>query len=158
MTDQQMPRGIRQDISVQKIGRETLVYDRRSHKAFCLNECSSIVWDLANGERTLDELTHLVSAALNASIDQELVMLAMQQLREQQLMELAPSGCPQEPISRRDVLRKLGAGCAALLPVIASIAAPTAAQAYSGCVDCSVAPGRPQRIRRAPISPLDPSQ
>ena len=45
------------------------------------------------------------------------------------------------------MLVKGGAGLALMLPVIAMIAAPEAAQAYSGCFDCSNASASPQRRR-----------
>ena len=156
MTD--LPRSSRQHISVQKIGREMLVYDERRHMAFCLNQTSSVIWELASGERTLDELVTIVSAALNTPLSRELVALAVAELREQELIEAAHVSNSEAPVSRRDLLVKLGVASAALLPAVASIVAPTAAQAYSGCVDCSIAPGRPGPLIRRGPAPSNPSQ
>ena len=64
----------------------------------------------------------------------------------------------RDEISRRTMLRRLGVGGALLLPVVASIVAPTAAQAYSGCVDCSVASPRGARSRRQKSSGLPASE
>lgn len=147
MSDWEMPLGVCEGISTQKVGDELLLYDKRTHKAFCLNASAAIVWELANGARALDELADLASAALHMPISRDLVTFILDELGRKNLLQstAAPNTAP---MSRRSALRKLGA-CAALLPVIASISAPTAAQAYSGCVDCAVQPGRPgPNIRR----------
>ena len=141
-------------ITTQKIGDETLVYDERRHMAFCLNPSMSAVWRLADGERTAETIALEASRELGVEIGEELVTYALGELRENGLFEAATryqpeakgGGMPSQVetslrtvadrmLSRRSMLARLSA--AALLPVVASILAPTAAQAYSGCVDCS---------------------
>ena len=53
-------------------------------------------------------------------------------------------------MSRRVLLQRLGVGGALLVPAVAAIVAPTAAQAYSGCVDCtsSVVPAQSNARKR----------
>jgi hypothetical protein len=149
MKSPEAPRSIRQEISVQRIGTETLVYDERRHRAYCLNESSSLIWTLADGERTVAEIRESTSVELKTPVSEELVLYALAELRRDGLME--PSTLPEAgpAISRRAMLQRLGAGGVLLLPAIASIVAPTAAQAYSGCVDCSsAASNRAARARR----------
>jgi hypothetical protein len=134
------------DISIQQIGAETLLYDERCHKAYCLNESSSAIWRLADGERTVAEMCAAAALELGDAVSEELVLFAIEQLRRDGLMEPVTVFEGRPSISRRAVLRRLGAGGAMLLPAIAAIVAPTAAQAYNGCVDCTSS--RAARARR----------
>jgi len=72
---------------------------------------------------------------LSASLSEEFVLFAVQELRADGLIEPCSTLQPQT-VSRRGILRSLGAGGALLLPGVAAIFTPTAAQAYSGCFDC----------------------
>jgi len=148
------PRRLHKQISIQQIGAETLVYDESRHKAFCLNESSSVIWNLANGERSIAQIVAEASDELRASLNEEFVCFALAQLRRDGLME--PSSVPQASpaITRRAVLQRLSAGTAMLLPAVAAILAPTAAQAYSGCVDCDVEPAKARRQQRSVSRPL----
>jgi hypothetical protein len=159
------PRSVQQHISTQQVGAETLVYDELRHRAFCLNASSSVVWRLADGTRTVAEISAAASEELCASLSEELVRYAVEELRCDGLMEAAGSHgeefigpgmhvTERRAISRRAMLQRLGVGGALLLPVVASIVAPTAAQAYSGCVDCSIASPRGARPRRQKSSGL----
>lgn len=132
------PLSIREQMVVQRVGAETLVYDERRHKAFCLNETSSVVWTLADGKRTVAQISTAAAVELKYPVSEELVHFALQQLRADGLMELPPVAANAATVSRRVVLQRLGVGGALLLPAVAAIVAPTAAQAYNGCVDCTV--------------------
>lgn len=137
MKDKTAPRRIRELISIQQIGTETLVYDERRHKAFCLNESSSVVWFLADGARTIAEIRAAASVQLKTSVSEDLVLFAITELRKDGLVEPAPVEEAAPAVSRRVMLRRLGESGALLIPMIAAVLAPTAAQAYNGCVDCS---------------------
>ena len=43
------------NIVVQKLDDETLVYDRKENKAFCLNETSALVWELIRFSNSLSK-------------------------------------------------------------------------------------------------------
>ena len=134
------PRSIQPRAFTQRVGSETLVYDPGRHMAFCLNQSSSVIWRLANGERTVAEIGAVASLELGTTVSEEFVFFALEQLRGDGLIEPAATAKTRPAISRRTMLRRLGAGSALLLPIVAAIVAPTAAQAYSGCVDCSANP------------------
>jgi hypothetical protein len=145
---QQMPRGIWREISVQQIGRETLVYDAVRHRAFCLNESSGVVWRLADGTRTVAEIGAAAGVKLGVEVSEELVVFILDELRGDGLIEAWGEDAVRVGISRRAMLQRLGVGGAMLLPVIAAIVAPTAAQAYNGCVDCDTSQTRAAKARR----------
>ncbi len=147
------PCALRKQMAVQAVGVETLLYDEQRHMAFCLNASAAAVWQSADGIRSIAEIAVAASAETALAIDEEIVRMAVDQLRECGLME-APDKGSEAAMSRRVALARIG--IAALIPVVASIVAPTAAQAYSGCVDCSVA--RPLRRPGQPPGPGSPNR
>jgi coenzyme PQQ synthesis protein D (PqqD) len=149
MGSHETPRRTHEQISIQQVGAETLLYDERRHMAFCLNRTSSLIWRLADGGHTIAQISAAVSLELKTAESEELVLFALDELRRDGLIE--PCGRPDaaEPISRRALLQRLGVGGAMLLPVVSAIVAPTAAQAYSGCFDCSVSPATRARAGQA---------
>jgi hypothetical protein len=136
MKSPQAPRRIQEEISVQQVGTETLVYDERRHKAFCLNESSSVIWRLCDGEHSIAQIAAVASSELGTSLSEEFVLFAVEELCADGLIEPSSTVEPRRTVSRRTILQSLGAGGALLLPAVAAIFAPTAAQAYSGCFDC----------------------
>jgi hypothetical protein len=156
MTHRDAPCRIREHLSIQQIGSETLVYDERRHLAFCLNESSSVIWSLANGEHTIVQIARAASIQLKTPVSEDLVLFALKELQKDGLVEHTPIAEAGKTISRRAMLQRLGAGGAMLLPIVSTIIAPTAAQAYGGCFDCSAsqaaqaARARKQRAAAAP--------
>jgi len=154
MKSRERPRIIRQDIAVQQIGTELLLYDERRHLAFCLNESSAAIWKAADGERTVDAICNAISLQLKAPLSEEFVLFALEQLREDGLLEPESLAEAEPAISRRALLKTLGVSGALLLPMVAAIVAPPAAAAYNGCVDCSSS--QAARTRRAQRSAPQP--
>lgn len=161
MTNREVPHRVRNRVSIQQVARETLVYDEQRHKAFCLNETSSVIWRLVDGERTVAQIGVAATVELNTPVAEEVVSFALEELRRNGLIV-----SPAAPVvSRRVALRRLGVGGALLLPAVAAIVAPTAAQAYSGCVDCtpsfqspaSVRAGQPARARARQQTGVNPA-
>jgi hypothetical protein len=134
MTSLKMPRRIRQNICVEQVGQETLVYDEQRHKAFCLNATSSAVWQRCDGTQTVEQISNAVTLELAAPITEDLVLFALEELRRDGLLE-ADTAAQIPVISRRDLVQKYGLRAALLLPIVAAIVAPKAAQAYSGGVE-----------------------
>jgi len=147
MGNHHTPSRTHNQIATQQVGAETLLYDQRRHMAFCLNRSSALVWQLCDGQRTVAQIAAAASLELNAPLSEDLVLFALDQLRTDGLIEPCAQPAPAPPMSRRTLLHRLGAGGAMLLPAISSIVAPTAAQAYSGCFDCSVSPAARSRAQ-----------
>lgn len=152
MKSDERPRSVRRHISIQQIGTETLVYDELRHKAFCLNESSSVIWRLADGEHTVAQMRSAASVELKSEVSEEFVMFALEQLRGDGLVEPCSMATEGPVISRRALLRTLGVSGALLVPMIAAVLAPPAAQAYNGCVNCSGT-----RARKRPPVAVPPS-
>src|ERR1700683_5597327 len=81
------PRRVREQISVQQVGAETLVYDQRRHRAFCLNATAGTVWRLSDGARTIAAIAMDATRELGAEASEELALLALEELRQDGLIE-----------------------------------------------------------------------
>jgi hypothetical protein len=155
MSHTDCPRSIRRQISTQQVGQELLVYDEIRHKAFCLNATSAAIWKMCDGKQTVPQITSVVTLQLAAHVTEEIVQFALDELRAEGLLELDPLSVPLPVLSRRQLVQKLGAGAAMLLPVVAAVMAPKAAEAYNGCVDCDVSSPR-RSLRKVPVAPVAP--
>jgi Coenzyme PQQ synthesis protein D (PqqD) len=128
------PRNIQDDrVNILEIGAETLVYDERTHKAWCLNRSSACIWRLCDGEQTVTQIAAKATVELGAEVGEDLVLFAMDELGRKNLLETESIGGMAEGISRRQMMSRAGLAAAALLPVIAALTAPPAA-AQSGSV------------------------
>ena len=127
------PLARKEELLVQKMGDETLVYDLDRDKAFCLNRTASVVWAGCDGKTTVEELSAALARELGAS-DEGVVWLALHQLQKAKLMG-APVELPEGMVSpsRRQALRALRVlgGAAMLLPVVTAALAPTPAYAVT---------------------------
>jgi hypothetical protein len=128
------PRARNERLIVRELADEVLIYDLNRQQAHCLNRTASLVWKNCDGETTVDELVQLLSRELGAPVDEQVVWLALGQLATDHLLESKldrPKG-----VTRRQAL-KLGMAVATI-PVIASLAAPSAFAALSGaCSPCA---------------------
>ena len=124
------PRARESRLVIQSLPEELLVYDLDSHRAYCLNHTAALVWRACDGRRTVKELRRVLEQEIGSAVDEKIVWLALTQLERSHLLE----DCGGLPVSkggmtRRELARKLGfATAAALVPLITSITAPTAAQ------------------------------
>ncbi len=125
-----MPSRRYEDLTVQSVGDETLVYDETRHKAFCLNVTSATVWMLADGQRTVEQIADGATLELQQPVTEEVVEFALGVLRRDGLLQ-ADSYPAAAAVSRRALVRKLGVGAALMVPVVAAVFAPPAAHAAS---------------------------
>ena len=171
MSQVYQPRSLRQGLSIQKVGEETLIYDERIHRAFCLNQVSSAVWTHCDGTQSVGQIAAALCSELNQPVTEETVLLALAQMEENGLLEPGTESPSQAgvaadgSISRRSLMATLGAGAVMMLPLPA-IAAGMAPKPFagSGCTDCSFGPaptdgGLPgvHRFRR-PVRPSGEGQ
>jgi coenzyme PQQ synthesis protein D (PqqD) len=121
---------------------ELLVYDDQRRLASRLNRTSAIVWQNCDGEHTVAGLVDALRDELGDVADEDLVLIALDQLDDQGLLE---SGYKRRDLatsrsSRRRFIRRVGViGAAALaLPIAQSVAAPPAqaATSVSTCSTC----------------------
>jgi Coenzyme PQQ synthesis protein D (PqqD) len=122
------------DLVVQEMDNEVLIYDLTENKAYCLNQTSALVWQLCDGNKTIDEISEILGQKLNSSANQDIVWFALDQLKKENLIENEiGSHKTLTGMSRREVIRKVGLGTMMALPIVASISAPLAIHAASSC-------------------------
>ena len=138
-----MPAARRDQLIVRELEDEVLVYDMERQKAHCLNKTSAFVWKHCDGKTTLCEMTNLLKIEFAISVDDDVVWLALNQLRRFHLLEEGRGKLAAKKVSRRDLVRKY-LPAALAVPLILSIAAPMAVHAASGCAgvgeDCTTKP------------------
>ncbi len=124
------------NLVVQEMDREILIYDLNDNKAFCLNETSMLIWQACDGEKSTAEISQIISKKLNTPANEDLVWLALDQLKKENLIENGNQLRNNfAGMSRREVIKKVGLGTMIALPIIASIGAPKAIYAQSTCPD-----------------------
>lgn len=130
----QKPLCRKENIVVQELEGEVLVYDLSENKAVCLNETSSLVWQACDGNRTPAEISSFISKELNTPANEDLVWLALDQLKKENLIENG-NDLPNHfaGMSRRDAIKKVGLSTLIALPVIMAVTSPVAAAAGSIC-------------------------
>lgn len=122
-----LPLARREGLLVREMADETLVYDLRSHKAHCLNRPAALVWSWCDGKASVGGMAARLGKELHGPADNEIVWLALRELRKAGLLAEGPSR--PRGSTRREALRRLGWGVAA--PAVVSILAPTAAEAVT---------------------------
>jgi hypothetical protein len=135
------PRARTDDLVVERLGDEVLVYDQRTEKCHMLNRAAAAVWRRCDGQAGPAELAAAVAAESGLPARDEVVALALDQLRRADLLEGADEAAHERPLSRRALVRRLGlaAGLAALLPMVESLVVPRAADAQSGVLPSTTA-------------------
>ena len=136
------PMSRHEELVVQELTGEVLIYDLKIDKAFSLNETSAEVWKLCDGTKSVGEITALISEKINSPVTQDLVWLALEQLKKENLLDNGDLLASRfKGVSRRELIKKVGLTTAIALPVISSLVAPTAAQAQSAgsCIPIGVA-------------------
>jgi hypothetical protein len=151
----QNPQSRKADILVVELDGEVLIYDQKINKAFNLNQTSALIWELCDGQKSLSEISRLLGEKLNAEVDDGLVWLALEQLRQENLIENEVA-LPESlaGLSRRQVIRKVGLAAAITLPFISSLVAPTAMHAQSTPLQPGPAPRRV--VPTSPTAPFIP--
>lgn len=130
----QKPLCRKDNIVVQELEGEVLVYDLSDNRAVCLNETSALIWQACDGDKTPAEISQFISKKLNAPANEDLVWLALDQLKKENLIENGDA-LPTHfaGMSRREAIKKVGLSSLIALPVIMAVTSPAAAAAGSIC-------------------------
>ena len=113
---------------VKALPDEVLIYHLARHRAHSLNRVAAAVWRRCDGTHTLGQIAASVRGVDALPVSEEIVRYAIGQLGRAGLL-LGP--VVAAGLSRRELIRRLGAAASVALPLVTSIAAPTAAQAQS---------------------------
>jgi hypothetical protein len=133
------PQSRRRGLLIRELPDEVLVYDREQHRAHCLNRTAAVIFRHADGTRSLAELARLLAPETSEAAVEGVVTLALARLAEADLLEGPATAVPPAAgLTRRQVARRVGIAAAVLLPAVATIVAPTPAEAGASCVtDCT---------------------
>jgi hypothetical protein len=106
-----------ENLIVRQVGPETVVYDRRRHRAHCLGPLAAAVWRSSDGRRSAAEIARRVSAR-GEPVDETAVRVAQRRLERAGLID-GPAPQPGEPApgprgaptaaGRREALRRAAA-------------------------------------------------
>lgn len=126
------PLSRKENIVVQELENEILIYDLSENKALCLNETSALIWQLCDGNNSIAQISEKLSKKLNSSVSEDLVWLALDQLKKEKLITNGEEFTANfNGMNRREVIRKVGFASMIALPLVSSIIAPSAANAQS---------------------------
>lgn len=127
------PKSILNNLVIQEADEDLLIYNTVNHKTFCLNKPLALIWELVDGNNNLIEIKQKLSAKLKYQISDEYVLLALDQLRRENLIDLNFEESNKDfVINRRELIRKIGFNTIVALPMISILIAPTALQSASG--------------------------
>jgi Coenzyme PQQ synthesis protein D (PqqD) len=143
--NQPTPLARREELVVQELPDEVLVYDLRQHKAHCLNKSAAFIWEQCDGFTSASELTRLAKEEFQVPIDEGMVWQTLERLSKAHLLS-EPVRRPMGEMfrSRRAMLGKLSAAAMLSVPLVTTIVAPMATQAATIpeiCTFCVTRPG-----------------
>lgn len=120
-----LPTARHENIVVQNLDKELLIYDLKTNRAFALNDTLTIIYRACDGQTSFDELKK------KYKFTDDLVYLGLDGLQQNNLIEGVDITYFGNS-TRREIIRRVGLATMIALPVIASIVAPTSLMAQSG--------------------------
>jgi hypothetical protein len=121
-----------ENIVVQELDAEILLFDLKNNQAYSLNETSAKVYRACGNEITIEELkrrTHFTD---------ELIHLTLEKMQKANLLiENINYADTFNSVNRREIIKRIALSSTVTLPVISSIVIPTAANAASNPVNAS---------------------
>ena len=122
-TDDFILKARRGNLLSRKVGEETVIYDMDNDKALCLDKVSAIVWEASCDLNDMNELLNVLHRNGIEDADEQLVVLAIEQLNESNLLENSIDNETSQAsiLPRCDVLRQLTMYSAAALPLVTSL-------------------------------------
>src|SRR5690349_15388184 len=88
--EQYAPEARQEDLVIEGLGDETLVYDLRTHRAHCLNRTVALIWNHCDGKSTAAEIGGILEREFRAKADTELIWFALNQLYKAGLLRNGP--------------------------------------------------------------------
>lgn len=127
------PKAKNENIVVQELEKEILIYNLETNKAFCLNDTSSMIYRLCNGKRTISEISQSLNKKTKQTTNEDLIWLALDQFKRNGLLENNNKfEIDFGGLNRRQMIKKAGLASMIALPLISSIVAPNSVAAQSG--------------------------
>lgn len=133
------PRARTKELLLQPTGGDLVVFDQERNIAHTLNRTAALVFQNADGTRSVADLAALLQAELNETADEDLIEMTLDTLRRAHLLEEAgPRSAEALRASRRRFVRKIGlvGTLTLLLPAVETVVAPHSAMAQSASCAC----------------------
>ena len=138
----QEPRARHEQLIIQEVPNELLIYDLNRHRALCLNSTTARVWQKCDGKRKVSEIAAELTVESGSPVSEALVWVALEKLGTQDLLEERMElPARLAAIPRREMMRRMRVASLIAVPLIASVLAPTAqaaatlAGAGSPCIE-----------------------
>jgi hypothetical protein len=123
-----------ENVVVESVGDETVIYDTDAHVAHALKPLAAAVYTYADGKNTPSEIAELASYRLATTVTESDVVAAIEQLDASALLD-GPVLDVHSGISRRTALKTFAAAGAGSMLVMS-----VATSAASACVTCTSVP------------------
>ncbi len=115
------------NLIAQESGNELIVYDLRYYRAIYLNHSSMRIWQMCDGTKSIPDIADALGTELGIAVDKQLIMFALNRLAEVGLLQDSNQvSIDSQDMSRQQLVKRIG--LAAVLPVVTSARAPTAAE------------------------------
>src|SRR5258708_1930129 len=82
---------------IRELPDELLVYDLERFQAHCLNALAALVWRSCDGKTAVEELSRRVRDTFGVSEPDHLVLLALEELHQAQLLTAPQAVAPADP-------------------------------------------------------------
>lgn len=139
-----LPKARTENLVVQELADEVLIYDLTNNKAYCLNSTAAKIYNACDGKTSFETVRS------NYRFDENMIFLSLDELKKENLILTDETyQSPLQGLSRREAVRKVGLASLTALPIISAIVAPQAANAASGLL----APGARTTYACAPPFP-----
>jgi Coenzyme PQQ synthesis protein D (PqqD) len=130
----------RDQLLVEEVNDELVVFDLERRTVHLLNPVAAFVWRRCDGRTSVAQLASLLHAELGLPANDELILLALDELEKNHLLEeQGAASATTDSLSRRQMIRRLAAatGIGLMLPLVESLRPPAAEAAAStpGCQD-----------------------
>ncbi|MCX7641004.1 MAG: PqqD family protein [Pyrinomonadaceae bacterium] len=120
----------KEDLVVQEVNGELLVYDLKANKASHLTETAAFIWKSCDGTRSVDDLREMATSYFKTEISRDFIVFALDELSESGLL----TSKRRRHLSRREALKRIGVATMVALPIVASLSIPNTSLASATCV------------------------
>ncbi len=123
------PRARKQNLRVESVAGDLIVYDRARNRVHRLNPTTALVWRHCDGHTSTTDLTLLLTSELGLPADERLVWMALRQLDKAGLLieHVQPPGEAARMSRREAIALGITGAVALLLPACDSATTPTLA-------------------------------
>ena len=101
-----LPLARHEDLVVQQMPEEVLLYDLRRHKAHCLNKTAAMVWQQCDGQTTVADMARRLEREAGPAVDEGVIRYALNKLGEADLLAERPDPGATRGLSRRQVVKR----------------------------------------------------